>query len=76
MNRVAKIFSAGGIPMGTEMPISMTMIYWKENKLWMGKILEYPEIMSKGETLEKLEENLKDAYLHMVEWVMCLKNTG
>ncbi len=61
--------------MGTEMPMSMTMIYWKEDKLWLGKVLEYPEIMTQGETLEELEANLKDAYLLMVEWMMCLKDT-
>jgi predicted RNase H-like HicB family nuclease len=40
----------------------ITMIYWKGEKFWLGKILEHPEIMSQGETLEELEENLKDAY--------------
>ena len=39
-----------------------TMIYWKEEKFWLGKILEHPDIMTQGETLEELEENLKDAY--------------
>ena len=40
----------------------MTMIYWKSEKFWPGKLLEHPEIMTQGETLEELEENLKDAY--------------
>jgi predicted RNase H-like HicB family nuclease len=31
----------------------------------LGKILEHPEIMSQGETLEELEKNIKDAYLLM-----------
>lgn len=31
----------------------------------MGKLLEHPEIMTQGETLEELEENMKDAYLLM-----------
>ena len=29
----------------------------------LGKLLEYPEIMTQGETLEYLEENIKDAYM-------------
>ena len=41
----------------------MTLIYWKSNKFWLGKLLEYPEIMTQGETLEELEENIKDAFL-------------
>jgi len=43
----------------------LTMIYWKGDKFWLGKLLEHPEIMTQGETIEELEENLKDAYLMM-----------
>ncbi len=43
----------------------MTMIYWKGDKYWLGKLLEHPEIMTQGETLDELEENIKDAYLLM-----------
>lgn len=41
----------------------LTMIYWKSEQFWLGKLLEHPEIMTQGETVEELEENLKDAYL-------------
>ncbi|HHT9124297.1 MAG TPA: type II toxin-antitoxin system HicB family antitoxin [Candidatus Brocadiia bacterium] len=47
------------------MKTKMTMIYWKREKFWLGKLLEHPEIMTQGETLEELEENIKDAYLLM-----------
>jgi predicted RNase H-like HicB family nuclease len=30
------------------------------------KILEHPEIMTQGETLEELEKNIKETYLLMV----------
>lgn len=43
----------------------MTMIYWKGEKFWLGKLLDHPEVMTQGETLEELEENIKDAYLLM-----------
>ena len=43
----------------------MNMIYWKSDKFWLGKLLEHPEIMTQGETLDELEENVKDAYLMM-----------
>lgn len=43
----------------------MTMVYWKSDKFWLGKLLEHPEIMTQGETLGELEENIKDAYLLM-----------
>jgi len=41
------------------------MIYWKGDKFWVGKLLEHPEIMTQGKTLEELEENMKDAYILM-----------
>ncbi len=44
----------------------LTMVYWKGEQSWLGKLLEHPEIMTQGETLEELEENLKDAYRMMV----------
>ncbi len=45
------------------MKIKQTMIYWKSDPFWLGKFLEHPEIMTQGETLEELEENLREAYL-------------
>mgnify|MGYP001574164147 CR=1 FL=1 len=47
------------------MKTKMTMIYWKGEKFWLGKLLEHPEIMTQGKTLEELEENIRDAYLSM-----------
>jgi predicted RNase H-like HicB family nuclease len=41
----------------------LTLIYWKSEKFWLGKLLERPEIMTQGRTLKELEENIKDAYL-------------
>lgn len=43
-----------------------TLIYWKEDKFWLDKLKEYPEIMTQGKTLEELEENIRDAYRLMV----------
>jgi predicted RNase H-like HicB family nuclease len=42
------------------------MMYWKGEQFWLGKLLGYPEIMTQGETIEELEENLKDAYMLLV----------
>ena len=44
------------------MDAKMNMIYWKSDKFWLGKLLEHPEIMTQGETLEELEENIREAY--------------
>jgi len=44
----------------------MTMIYWKGEKFWLGKLKEHPEIMTQGRTLKELEANLRDAYRMMI----------
>ncbi len=44
---------------------NLNMIYWKGETFWVGKLLEHPEIMSQGETLKELEENLRDAFILM-----------
>ena len=47
------------------MNTKLTMIYWKANKFWLGKLLEHPEIMTQGVSIEELEENIKDAYIQI-----------
>jgi len=44
----------------------MTMLYWKGEKFWLGKLKEHPEIMSQGRTLRELQQNVRDAYMMMV----------
>ena len=44
----------------------MTMIYWKSERFWLGKLKEHPEIMTQGRTLKELEDNLRDAYQMMI----------
>ena len=43
----------------------MTLVYWKSKKFWLGKLLEHPEIMTQGRTLEELEENIREAFMLM-----------
>jgi len=51
---------------GILMQRRLTLIYWKSDQFWLGKLQEYPEIMTQGETLEELEENVRDTYHLMV----------
>jgi len=44
----------------------LTMIYWKSGKFWLGRLREFPDIMTQGRTLKELEENMRDAYQMMV----------
>jgi predicted RNase H-like HicB family nuclease len=48
------------------METKLKMVYWKGEKFWVGKLLEYPDIMTQGKTLKELEENMKEAYMLMV----------
>ena len=48
------------------MKTKLTMVYWKSQKFWLGKLIEHPEIMTQGRTLNELEENIQDAYRMMV----------
>lgn len=37
-------------------------VYWQDEDMWLGYIEEFPDYMTQGETLEELQENLKDIY--------------
>jgi predicted RNase H-like HicB family nuclease len=50
---------------GKKMKAKLKMIYWKSKRFWVGKLLEHPEIMTQGESLNELEENMRDAYMLM-----------
>ena len=43
----------------------MTLVYCKSKKFWLGKLLEHPEIMTQGRTLDELEQNIREAYMLM-----------
>ena len=63
-NAAAHASAAAG-PVGSSAFSLMTMVYWKSKKFWLGKLLEHPEIMTQGRTLEELERNIREAYLLM-----------
>ncbi|MDD5559786.1 type II toxin-antitoxin system HicB family antitoxin [Candidatus Methylomirabilis sp.] len=44
------------------METKLKMVYWKGEKYWVGKLVDHPEIMTQGENLQELEENIVDAY--------------
>jgi predicted RNase H-like HicB family nuclease len=37
-------------------------IFWQDDDMWLGYIEEFPDYMTQGETLEELQENLRDIY--------------
>ena len=37
-------------------------VYWQEGKMWLGYLEDYPDYHTQGESLEQLQENLKDIF--------------
>ncbi len=37
-------------------------VYWQDGDMWLGYWQEYPGYRTQGETLEELQENLKDLH--------------
>jgi predicted RNase H-like HicB family nuclease len=44
-----------------------TLEYWIDDGWHVGKLREIPGVFSQGESLEELEENIKDAYQLMLQ---------
>jgi predicted RNase H-like HicB family nuclease len=40
----------------------MKYIYWQDEGMWLGYLEEYPDYMTQGESIEELQDNLKDIY--------------
>jgi predicted RNase H-like HicB family nuclease len=55
---------------------NFTLEYWIEDGWYVGKLREVPGVFSQGETLEELEENIRDAYDLMVEEDLAPKRPG
>jgi predicted RNase H-like HicB family nuclease len=41
---------------------TLKYVYWQEDHVRLGYLEEFPDYMTQGETLEELQENLKDIY--------------
>ncbi len=46
---------------------SFTLEYWRDDGWYVGRLKEVPGVFSQGETLEELEENVRDAYRLVME---------
>ena len=44
-----------------------TLEYWMDEGWYIGRLKEIPGVFSQGESLEELEENIREAYHLMVE---------
>ncbi len=37
-------------------------VHWQDQGMWLGYLEEFPNYMTQGESLEQLQENLRDLY--------------
>ena len=44
----------------------MKYIYWQDEGMWLGYLEEYPDYMTQGESIEELEDNLKDIFKELM----------
>jgi predicted RNase H-like HicB family nuclease len=44
-----------------------TLEYWIDDGWYVGRLREVPGVFSQGESLEELEENIRDAYKLLME---------
>ncbi|MBI4701648.1 MAG: type II toxin-antitoxin system HicB family antitoxin [Deltaproteobacteria bacterium] len=40
----------------------LTIEFWMDDGWYVGRLKEFPVVMSQGQTLDELKENIRDAY--------------
>lgn len=48
---------------------NFTLEYWIDDGWYVGRLREVPGVFSQGETIEELQENIRDAYQMVVQEV-------
>jgi predicted RNase H-like HicB family nuclease len=48
------------------MSLRFQLEYWRDGRWFVGRLPHVPGVFSQGETLEELEENIRDAYRMML----------
>ena len=54
--------------------INFTLEYWTDDGWYVGRLSEIPGVFSQGETLEELQENIREAYQLMRESMTTVKS--
>ncbi len=48
---------------------NFTLEYWIDDGWYIGRLREVPGVFSQGETIEELQENIRDAYQMIIQEV-------
>jgi len=59
-----------------QMQRTFTLEYWLDDGWYVGKLREVPGVFSQGETLDELEENIREAYDLMLEEAVQPQQSG
>ncbi len=43
----------------------LKFVYWQEGDAWLGYLQEYPDYWTQGQTLDDLQDHLKDLYQNL-----------
>jgi hypothetical protein len=43
-------------------PMTTRYVYWQEDDMWLGYLEEFPDYWTQGESLQDLQEHLKDLH--------------
>ncbi len=49
----------------TEAMSTARYVHWQDQGMWLGYFEEFPDYLTQGETLEELQENLRDLYIDL-----------
>lgn len=49
------------------MNASLTIVYWLDGDMYVGRLKEVPGVFSQGKTIKELQESIRDAYHLMME---------
>jgi predicted RNase H-like HicB family nuclease len=41
---------------------TVRFVYWQDDDTWLGHLEEFPDYMTQGDSLEELQQSLKDIY--------------
>jgi predicted RNase H-like HicB family nuclease len=52
-------------------------VYWQDEGMWLGYLEEYPDYMTQGESIEELEENLRDIFKELASGhISCVRKVA
>ena len=56
---------------------SIRYVHWQDGDMWLGYLEEYPDYMTQGESIQELEENLRNVYSDLTSGaILCVRKVA